>query len=87
LGLAVAVDIGLQETLLKSKSYQSWQTAAFFARYQFKTDWHIVSRIEYFNAPREFIITSNNVNHRGLGTGAYSLGCDDSPFEKVLCYG
>jgi hypothetical protein len=84
LGLALTVDIGLQEIASKSKSYQSWQTAAFLARYQFKTGWHIVWRIEYFNDPWELIITSRNVNHKGFRVGAYSLGCDYSPFAKAL---
>jgi hypothetical protein len=85
LGLAAVADFGLQETAYKSKVYRVWWTAAFFARYQIKTDWRAIARIEYFNDPNQLIITSlNNVVNKGFRVGAYSLGLDYSPFENAL---
>jgi hypothetical protein len=85
LELAILADFGLQETAHKSKIYQTWWAAAFFARYQLQTYGYAIFRIEYFHDRHEIIIAAlDNINSKGFRTGAFSLGFDYSPFEKAL---
>jgi hypothetical protein len=82
-GLTLGFDVGFQQKVKGSSSYNFWYSPVAIFRHVLTNNWSYALRGEYYTDPSEVIIVTNTEN--GFRTTGLSLNLDYKPYEQMLC--
>lgn len=75
-------DIGAEQKMKGSNSYNLWYSANILMKYQLATSWALAGRLEYYNDRNGVIINTGTEN--GFQTFGYSLNVDYTVLKNVV---
>ncbi len=75
-------DIGAEQKLKESKSYNIWYSPNILMKYQIDNKWALAGRLEYYNDKNGVIIKTDTPN--GFQTFGYSLNVDYQILKNVV---
>lgn len=81
--LIVGFDIGTQQRLKGSSTYDFWFSTIFIAQYSINSTWKTAIRKEYYQDETGIIIPTVAMN--GFQTTGLSLNLDYSPTQNIIC--
>jgi hypothetical protein len=81
--LIAGFDIGFQQRIKSSTTYDLWFSPVIIGQYNFNKNWKTAIRAEYYQDETGIIIPTNNIN--GFRTSGISLNVDYSPTPNVIC--
>jgi len=82
-GLIAGFDIGTQQRLKGSSTYDIWFSPVIISQYAINKNWKSAIRAEYYQDETEIIISTNQKN--GFKTTGLSLNLDYSPTQYIIC--
>jgi hypothetical protein len=81
--LTLGYDLGIQQEIKDSNSYDTWYGAVLIASWAINEQWTIAIRGEYYHDPQEVIIQTSTSQE--FKTSGFSLNLDYNPYPPVLC--
>ena len=81
--LIAGLDIGVQQTVKGSSSYDSWFTPVIIGQYDVNDNWKTAIRAEYYHDQTGIIAPTTTVN--GFNTTGLSLNLDYVPTQNLSC--
>ena len=82
LGLILGIDIGTEQKMVKSHTYNYWITPAGILRFTLSDKWLMVVRAEYYNDKQSVIIATGTPN--GFKTSGASFNVDYLPLKNAM---
>jgi hypothetical protein len=81
--LTLGYDLGIQQEIKDSNSYDTWYGAVLIASWAINDQWTTAIRGEYYHDPQEVIIQTGPSQE--FKTSGFSLNLDYNPYPPVLC--
>jgi len=82
-GLIAGFDIGVQQRIKGSSSYNLWFSPIIIGQYTINNTWKTALRAEYYQDKKGVIIPTGTTN--GFQTSGFSLNLDYSPIQYIVC--
>ncbi len=82
LSTVLGFDIGAEQKLKESQSYNIWYSPNIFMKYQIDNKWAVAGRLEYYNDKNGVIIKTDTPN--GFQTFGYSMNLDYAFLKNVV---